>query len=308
MTRAGIESFLNHLAVERNASPHTVSNYARDLARYEQWLDAHGLDVHTVTTADVVAFVGDMGQGLAPSSVARNLAAVRSLHKFLCAEGVVAGDVAAVVSPPAAPKNLPHALSRQQVATLLEVAQTAASELGEDTSTAAAREHAVAVRTWALVEVLYGTGMRISEAVGLDVGSIDRQQRLVRVVGKGRKERIIPVGAPAVAAVDAWLVRGREVLARGKTPALFVNARGGRLSRQSAWNGLHALAARAGISGAFGPHSLRHSYATHLLEGGADIRSVQELLGHASVTTTQIYTAVTIEGLREVYAHSHPRA
>jgi integrase/recombinase XerD len=240
---------------------------------------------------------------LANASVARAVIAVRSLHRFAVAEGLTSDDPARTVRPPKPPRRLPKALSLEQVQAMLAVPAT-------DTE--------VGVRDAALLELLYGTGIRISEAVALDVDDVERLARTpadepapgLRVLGKGGKERIVPIGSYARGALDAYLVRGRAALAaRGRgTPALFVNARGGRLSRQSAWAVLQSVADKAGIAAAVSPHTLRHSYATHLLDGGADIRVVQELLGHASVTTTQIYTLVTIEHLREVFLTSHPRA
>jgi integrase/recombinase XerD len=231
---------------------------------------------------------------LAASSAGRAVVAVRGLHAFALAEGLTAADPARAVRPPAPPRRLPKAISIGEVEQLL---------------TAAAGGQA-ALRNRALLELLYGTGARISEAVGLDVDDIDTHARSVLLRGKGGKQRLVPVGRPAVQALDAYLVRGRPDLARrGRgTPAIFLNARGGRLSRQSAWQVLQDAAERAGIISGVSPHMLRHSFATHLLEGGADVRVVQELLGHASVTTTQIYTLVTVHALREVWAGAHPRA
>ena len=222
--------------------------------------------------------------------------AVRGFHRFLVLEGDTAQDPAGAVSPPRPPARLPKAISIEDVERLLS-----ASSVGDTPA---------ALRDRALLEVLYGAGARISEAVGLDVDDIDADEGVVRLFGKGGKERLVPLGSYAAEAVSAYLVRGRPALAgRGKgTPAIFLNQRGGRLSRQSAWSALRAAAERAGLSGHLSPHTLRHSFATHLLDGGADVRVVQELLGHASVTTTQIYTMVTVQRLREVYAQSHPRA
>jgi integrase/recombinase XerD len=230
------------------------------------------------------------------SSAARTLVAVRGLHRFWLLEGVTAVDPAAGVRPPTPAKRLPKAISVDQVESLL-----AAASFG-DTPTA--------LRDRALLEVLYGSGARISEAVGLDVDDIDLAGGAVRLHGKGGKHRVVPLGSYAREATSAYLVRGRPAFSvRGTgTPAVFLNSRGGRLSRQSAWTALGSAAERAGLGGKVSPHTLRHSFATHLLDGGADVRTVQELLGHASVTTTQIYTLVTAEKLREVYAAAHPRA
>lgn len=255
-----------------------------------------------VGEADVAAFMRRLREGdaehppLGASSAARAIVAVRGLHKFLAREGVVASDVARDVRPPTLPRRLPKAIGVDEVERILNAASVDDGPL--------------ALRDRALLEVLYGTGSRISEAVGLDVDDVDLRDGTVLLRGKGQKERLVPMGSYAVAAVDAYLVRGRPALAtsgRG-TPALFLNARGGRLSRQSAWTVLRSAVRRAGIDGDISPHTLRHSFATHLLDGGADVRVVQEMLGHASVTTTQVYTLITVERLREVYAAAHPRA
>jgi len=221
---------------------------------------------------------------------------VRGFHKFAVRDGLATTDPAASVKPPTPAKRLPKALPLSDVEAILEAAGAAGTTL--------------ALRDRALLEVLYGTGARISEAVGLDVDDLDLTDGTVRLRGKGDKERIVPVGSYARAAVDAYLVRGRPglVAAGAGTPALFLNARGGRLSRQSAWTVLVKAADRAGVTKDVSPHTLRHSFATHLLDGGADVRVVQELLGHASVTTTQVYTLVTVDNLREVFATAHPRA
>ena len=255
-----------------------------------------------VREADVAEFLARLREGdddhapLAATSAARTLVAVRGLHRFLAREGVLDADPARRVSPPKAPSRLPKAIPVEDVERLLE-----AASVGDTPAS---------LRDRALLEVLYGTGARISEAVGLDVDDLEGNEGVVRLRGKGGKDRIVPLGSYAASALEAWLVRGRPAFAaRGVgTPALFLNSRGGRLSRQSAWSVLRACAERAHVEGHLSPHTLRHSFATHLLEGGADVRVVQELLGHASVTTTQIYTLVTVQRLREVYAQSHPRA
>lgn len=233
---------------------------------------------------------------LAANSAARAVVAVRGLHRFLLREGLTTTDPARGVRPPSPPKRLPKAISVEDVAGLLAAA-------GADQTPRALRDRA-------LLELLYGCGARISEAVGLDLDELDVASGTVRLLGKGGKERVVPVGSYAREAVSAYLVRGRpELAAAGAgSPALFLNARGGRLSRQSAWTVLRAAAQRAGVRTEISPHTLRHSFATHLLDGGADVRVVQELLGHASVTTTQVYTLVTVDRLREVYATAHPRA
>jgi integrase/recombinase XerD len=256
-------------------------------------------DLAAVRAAHVTGHLAALrADGLAAASAARAMSAVRGLHRFAAREGLVAADVAAEVRPPAPPKRLPKALDVEQITRLLAVR--------DDTP--------LALRDKALLEFLYGTGARISEAVGADIDDLDLATASAVLHGKGGRTRLVPVGDYAKAAVGAYLVRGRPALAangRG-TPAVFLNARGGRLSRQSAWTILHRAASAAGLPvdgpHAVSPHTLRHSYATHLLDGGADVRVVQELLGHASVTTTQVYTLVTVDRLREVYATAHPRA
>jgi len=294
---------LDHLRVERGAAANTLSSYRRDLARYRQFLDGRAIsDPVAVRESDVTEFLAGLREGgpdrppLSASSAARTLVAVRGFHKFLALEGETPTDPAGAVAPPKAPKRLPKAISVTDVELLL--------------SAASVGETPAALRDRAVVEVLYGCGARISEAVGLDVDDIDLEQGSVRLLGKGSKERIVPLGRYAREAVTAYTVRSRpSMVLKGKgTPALFVNQRGGRLSRQSAWKAIHAAAERADLGGKVSPHTLRHSFATHLLDGGADVRVVQELLGHASVTTTQIYTMVTVQRLREVYAEAHPRA
>ncbi|MQA01322.1 MAG: site-specific tyrosine recombinase XerD [Streptosporangiales bacterium] len=305
----GVRAYLDHLSVERGLARNTLQSYRRDLNRYLEVLAARGVrDLRSVDREDVAAFLMALREGddvhpaLGASSAARAVVAVRGLHKFAIADGLADIDPAREVRPPTLPKRLPKAISVADVEKLL----AAAGGLGADTSQA---DDPLRLRDRALLELLYGTGARISEAVGLDVDDIDVAGGSVLLRGKGGKERMVPIGTYAAAAIEAYLVRARQVLAvRGRgTGALFLNARGGRLSRQSAWTVLQRAAERAALSG-ISPHTLRHSFATHLLDGGADIRVVQELLGHASVATTQVYTLVTVDKLREVYALAHPRA
>jgi len=322
---AALRGYLDHLAVERGVARNTLLSYRRDLHRYLEFLTVNGRStVEQITAGDVSDFLADLRTGsdsrppLAASSAARAVVAARGWHRFLLAEGTVTTDASRDVRPPAPARRLPKALPVSTITAILEAAS------GEDPR---------GLRDRALLELLYATGARISEVVGLDVDDVDDlgtaiehhdaavTLSVVRLRGKGSKERLVPVGSFAVAALRAYLVRGRPPLAaaesgrsRGSAGALFLNNRGGRLSRQSAWQVLQDTAERAGVrgqdtaGGGISPHTLRHSFATHLLEGGADVRSVQELLGHASVTTTQIYTLVTVDSLREVYATSHPRA
>ena len=297
-----IQAYLDHLTVERGLSRNTLASYRRDLDRYARALAEDGIDdLAAVSAARVTGHLAALrADGLASSSAARAISAVRGLHRFAAREGLVAADVAAEVRPPAPPKRrLPKALDVDQVTRLLSVPEETPLDL----------------RDKALLEFLYGTGARISEAVGAAIDDLELDDDPAVILhGKGGRSRLVPVGGYARAALGAYLVRGRPALAaKGKgTPAIFLNARGGRLSRQSAWTILHRAASAAGLPvdgpHAVSPHTLRHSYATHLLDGGADVRVVQELLGHASVTTTQVYTLVTVDRLREVYATAHPRA
>lgn len=311
MLERQLGAYLDHLTVERGAARNTVGSYRRDLDRYRSFLEQRGVAaLDQVAERDITEFVVALRRGdpdakqppLAASSAARALIAVRGLHRFAAAEGMASTDVAHAVKPPPPGRRLPKSLPLDEVFALL-----AAAGGGESTSDPRG------LRDRALLELLYSTGARISEAVGLDVDDVDVTDRAVILHGKGGKQRLVPVGRPAVAALDAYLVRGRPALAAaGRAAAsggsLFLNIRGGRLSRQSAWQVLQTAAQRAGITADVSPHTLRHSFATHLLDGGADVRVVQELLGHASVTTTQIYTLVTISSLREVWAGAHPRA
>ena len=303
-----LQGYLDHLTIERGVAANTLSSYRRDLRRYSKHLSDRGIhDLAKVGEDDVSEFLVALRQGdpdsgavaLSAVSAARALIAVRGLHRFAVAEGLTDLDVARAVRPPTPGRRLPKSLTIDDVLALLDGA-------GGDSPA----DGPLTLRNRALLELLYSTGSRISEAVGLDVDDIDTQARSVLLCGKGGKQRLVPVGRPAVAALEAYLVRGRPELARrGRgTPAIFLNVRGGRLSRQSAWQVLQDAAERAGIKSGVSPHMLRHSFATHLLEGGADVRVVQELLGHASVTTTQIYTLVTVHALREVWAGAHPRA
>jgi integrase/recombinase XerD len=304
----GARRYLQFLVVERGLADNTVESYERDLRRYTGFLATRGKSELTdVTELDVAEFRGALRAGdeehppLAVSSAGRAVVAVRGLHAFAVKDGLTANDPAREVAPPVPGRRLPKAIPLDAVEAILDAAGST-----EDSDPRVLRDRA-------LLEFLYGTGARISEATGLDVDDLDHLARdpAVLLTGKGGKQRYVPVGRYAVKALDAYLVRGRPVLAgkaqRKQSPAVFLNARGGRLTRQGAWGILREAAGRAGKDGV-SPHTLRHSFATHLLDGGADIRVVQELLGHASVTTTQVYTLVTVDKLREVYAAAHPRA
>lgn len=315
-----IRAYLDHLTVERALAGNTLTSYRRDLERYAQTLAAAGIaDLADVTEADIAGHLALLREGdgghppVAAASAARAISAVRGLHRFAVREGLAAADPSREVKPPALPRRLPKALDVDQVTKLLSVPAT---------------DGPLGLRDRALLEFLYGTGARISEAVGAAVDDLDLAAGAVALHGKGGRTRVVPVGSYARQALDAYLVRARPALAAGSAAAsgasrasgsgvsragvsraggaVFLNARGGRLTRQGAWVILHEAAERAGVPAS--PHTLRHSYATHLLDGGADIRVVQELLGHASVTTTQVYTLVTVERLREIYTTSHPRA
>jgi integrase/recombinase XerD len=293
-----VQGYLAHVEVERGLSPHTVQAYRRDLERYLAWCAERGIEaVDHVTENDIADFAASLpAAGLRPSSAARSVVSVRAFHRFVAREGMSAADPALHVRPPAVPQRLPKALPYEHVTAIIAQAGDPATPEG--------------IRDRALLELLYGTGARISEAVGLDVDDVDLEALTVLVTGKGSKQRLLPLGGFAAEAIDAYLVRGRPVFAvRGAgTPKLFLNSLGRPVSRQSAYAILRAAAERADVPGRVSPHSLRHSFATHLLQNGADVRVVQELLGHASVTTTQIYTQVSVDTLRQIYAESHPRA
>ena len=300
-----LDAYLRHVTIERGLSAHTVAAYRRDLGPYRQWLADRGIDDSTQVTAALVSdYIAERAASDPPpaaTSLARLQSSVRGMHRFLVVEGIDPVDPTTHVRPPKMPRRLPKALTIAQVEALLAAAgpEPAAATPGD----------LVALRDRALLELLYATGARVSEAVGLDVDDVTDGD-ILRVRGKGSKERIVPIGSYARAAVDAYLTRARPELARrGKaSPRLFLGARGAPLSRQSAWLVIQAAAERANLEAHVSPHTLRHSFATHLLQGGADVRVVQELLGHASVATTQIYTHVSVDALRDVYATSHPRA
>lgn len=301
-----IDAYLRHITIERGLSEHTIAAYRRDLGGYGEWLAAAGVeDTSDITPAVVAQFAAERAAADPPpaaTSLARLQSSVRGLHRFLVREGIELSDASDRLTPPKTPQRLPKALTIDQIAALLDAAGPAP---GTATETDAIR-----LRDRALLELLYATGARVSELMQLDVDDIAGDTELLRVRGKGQKERIVPVGSYARAAVDAYLARSRPELSRRghATPRLFLGARGAPLSRQGAWLIIQAAAERAGLQAHVSPHTFRHSFATHLLQGGADVRVVQELLGHASVATTQIYTHVTVDALRDVYLTSHPRA
>ena len=301
-----VERYIRHLAIERGVAQNTLKAYRADLNRYQEFLEKSGIaNADDITDLHIVNFAESLNlkSGLVASSVARVLAAVRGLHKFWLLEGLIVNDPAASVKPPKTARNLPKAITLNQVERLL-----AAAGPDPDNELELAADP-VRIRDRAILELLYATGARISELTALDLDDLI-DPTLVRLFGKGSKERVVPVGGYAQRALQAYLVRTRPgLVANGRgTPALFLNQRGTRLSRQSAWQIIHEAAKVAEIGVEVSPHTMRHSFATHLLEGGADVRVVQELLGHSSVTTTQIYTLVTVDKLREMYATAHPRA
>ena len=313
-----IDAYLDHLVVERGLAANTVEAYRRDLARYARFLAATrpGEGLSAVDERHVSAYLRSLREPagdetpLSVTSAARAMSAVRGLHRFATREGLTGTDPSRAVPPPTLPRRLPRALGVAEVGRLLAAARTSSNPTH---GSARPYDEPLALRDVALLELLYGTGARVSEAVGLAVDDVDLPARSVLLRGKGGRSRVVPLGGYACDAVGAYLVRSRPMLlslarTAGRTGAvLFRNGHGGVLTRQGAWLVLRAAAARAGL-GDVSPHVLRHSFATHLLDGGADVRIVQELLGHASVTTTQVYTLVTVEKLREVYAVTHPRA
>jgi integrase/recombinase XerD len=301
-----VDDYLRHLSIERGLSKNTIAAYRRDLNSYLGYLEKQGVhDASSITESEITGYLTAISESgiLSANSVARMLAGVRGLHRFWLFESITTGDPSSMVKPPKLPKRLPKAITILEIEKLIEAS-------GPDPKKIEAGEPDLArVRDRAILELLYATGARISELTALNLDDLV-DPTMVRLFGKGSKERMVPVGSYAQSALEVYLVRARPVLVKkGKgTPALFMNQRGGRLSRQSAWQIISDAADAAKIQSEVSPHTLRHSFATHLLEGGADVRVVQELLGHSSVATTQIYTLVTVDALREVYATSHPRA
>jgi integrase/recombinase XerD len=293
-----LDSYLRHLTIERGLSKNTINSYRTDLFKYLAFLESRNKDLLNVNADDIDKFVSSLNQaGAASSSSARVIASIRGLHKYLILDSKRTDDPTVKTRAPKLPMRLPKALSQDQVIQLLNAA---GPEPDSDPSSDLIR-----LRDRALLELLYSTGARVSEIAGLDLDEVN-DNGLMRVRGKGSKERIVPVGSFAHAALEAYLSRVRPALVKSSTPAVFVNQRGGRLSRQSIWQIIQKAGEVCGLE--VSPHTLRHCFATHLIEGGADVRVVQELLGHASVTTTQIYTKVTIDTLREAFQASHPRA
>ena len=294
-----VEEYLAWLVAERGRSTNTVAAYRRDLTNYVSWLRARRLDSSTVTPGDLDRFVNDRRTDVAPASLARQMASIRNFHRFLVAEGRRPDDPSADVDGVRVPAGLPKPLTEDEVEALI------GAVVGDDP---------VALRDRALLEFLYATGARISEVCGLSIGDLDLDAGLVRLYGKGAKERLVPVGSCARRAVDRWLRDGRPELEptrwnkRGDAEAVFLDRRGGRLSRQAAWAVVVRHGERAGVRAHLSPHVLRHSCATHMLDHGADLRIVQEMLGHASISTTQVYTKVSQERLFEQYGRAHPRA
>lgn len=294
-----IDDYLGYLAIERGASPHTLSAYGRDLAQYREFLEARGrAEVENVRREDVTAFVATLrARGLAPSSVERKVAAIKGLHKFLVREGVTQNHPTGRLPLPKVPERLPDVVSIDDCERLLSQPFP---------------EGPLGLRDRAALETLYGCGLRVSELIGLDTGDVDLPEGFVRVFGKGSKERLVPIAGMAAHALSAYLTQGRPFLRASRSlaaaeDAVFLNARGGRLSRQAVHRMVRAYGARVGLE-ALHPHTLRHSFATHLLEGGADLRALQEMLGHADISTTQVYTHVDRRHVREEYLSTHPRA
>ena len=291
-----LETYLRHLMLERGLSKNTLSAYRNDLGKYFSFLAKKGINPISASTREIEAFSQEQLTNQSPTTRARALASLRGYYKFLVLEGKRTDDPTKPIRSPKLPMRLPKALSQAQVLKLIENSGPAPDDESADF---------LRLRNRAILELMYSTGARVSEIVNLDMDEVD-DSGLMRVRGKGSKERLVPVGSYAKAALDAYLVRSRPSLVKSANKALFLNQLGGRLSRQSIWEIIQKAA--YGLDIEVSPHSLRHSFATHLLEGGADVRVVQELLGHASVTTTQIYTMVTIDTLREVYLAAHPRA
>ncbi len=313
-----IQQFLNHISVERGLSPKTVEAYESDLTKYANWLrEARKInDVNEITQLDIEEYVRAMSsQSLGPRTIARRIASIHEWNKFMLSNAQIASDPSAEVKAPKQSEHLPDVLSISEVERVIDAA-------GGFGST-----DAVSLRDRALVEFLYATGARVSEAVGLKFEDIDLAESVVRLSGKGQKQRLVPIGKCAVRALRDYLDKARPILASraqkseasasaasnsssksANSHMIFLNKRGKALSRQSAWEAISRAGKMAKIGKELHPHTLRHSFATHLISGGADVRTVQELLGHASVTTTQIYTHISPDALMEAYVMSHPRA
>jgi integrase/recombinase XerD len=299
-----VDRYLRHLSLERGLAKNTLAAYNRDLGEYLVFLAQQGVEsIDEISELTIESFVEQAALTKKASSVARLLAGVRGWHKYLLIEGVIGSDNAHKVQPPKAAKRLPKAISVNQIVALLNAAGP------EPFDESNSQTDPITLRDRALLELLYATGARVSEVTNLDIDDLI-DPTMIRLFGKGSKERIVPVGRYAQRALQNYLVRTRPLLvAKGKgTPSVFLNQRGTRLSRQSVWQVISDAAEAANLGVEVSPHTLRHSFATHLLEGGADVRVVQELLGHSSVATTQIYTLVTVDSLRETYALAHPRA
>jgi integrase/recombinase XerD len=300
-----LQSFLDHLTIERGLSSNSISAYKRDLAKFSDFLAKEKLDFESLTENEIVSFeVWLKGLGMAVTSINRNISALKSFYKYLAQEFSTNNPVGGLASSKV-PRRLPKALTIKEITSLIDSTKREGDP--------------ISLRDHAIIELLYGTGARVSEIVGVDINDFAQSDiegnpiTTLKLRGKGSKERIVPLGSFAKSALDEYLVRIRpNLLTKSKSAkvetALFLNQRGSRLSRQSAWQMISDAADVTGLSGKVSPHVFRHSYATHLLDGGADIRVVQELLGHASVTTTQIYTLITIDKVREAYATAHPRA
>jgi integrase/recombinase XerD len=289
-----IQDYIAHLAVERNLSPRTLESYARDLRQFGSWVEKEKLRTDTIDRTHIRSYLGSRRDaGLSARSAARALSSLRGLFRFLVGDEILAADPTADIRSPSLWKTVPHALSGDEIKTLLAAPDTS-SDLG--------------LRDRAMIETLYATGLRVSELVGLTVDRVRLDPGFVRIVGKGRKERLVPLGLAAIDWIERYTGTARPALDRHRRPELFLNHRGGALTRQGFWKILRRHADRAGISTQLSPHVIRHSFATHLVENGADLRAVQMMLGHSSLTTTEIYTHVARERLRRLYDEKHPRA
>ncbi|MEA3311242.1 MAG: site-specific tyrosine recombinase XerD [candidate division WOR-3 bacterium] len=308
-----LEEFLNYLVAERGLSANSVEAYGRDLDQFICFLSERGKEILDVTSRLLRGYLARLAEaGLAPRSAARKLSAIRMFLRYLNDTGRLSGDPGENISGPKLPLKLPEVLSVEEVKAVLEAARSSMDKVKSPRSdTEIRRAIALALRDHAMLEVLYGAGLRISELINLKMGDLYLEEEFLRIIGKGDKERIVPLGEPAINAVRRYTDAGRPELLKIHSQAknvLFLNVRGGALSRMGAWRTIHSYVQAAGIKGRVTPHTFRHSFATHLLEGGADLRAVQEMLGHASITTTEIYTHVDRSYLREVYKTFHPRA
>lgn len=304
-----LDEFLTFIAVEKGLSKNTVSSYQRDLKSYLSFLKREKIsDADKIKEDDVTRFITNLSKKMSPKSMARKISSIKSFHVFLVREGLTLNQPCTNLRTPKLPRKLPEVLDFEEINKMLNILENSANSFGSDKSAKRKkREEAIAIRDLSILEIMYGAGLRISETVSLDLSDIDFSTRFLRCFGKGSKSRLVPIASGSLKTVRRYLSDARPILLLGRPDsALFLNSRGKRLSRQSCWKVIKRAARLAGINKEVTPHTIRHSFATHLLENGADLRAVQEMLGHASISTTQIYTHVSRKHLHSIYEKYHP--